>query len=570
MNNNNFNCDACNYSGATKYYYNRHVQSEKHKKIMELKQARIVVYDNLYVCDMNKKSFSLLNKLNNNKFRDYNIWLNKNLCDENIKILDVINFAGPNGGDELINSPSVQNNDKAITCPWCSEFNTVKNLAVNNLVMSLEDCFEHMKTCPHIHDHTNIEKHKSVILNQALKMISDMVDNFKILSSNYELLKEQNEELIKTSNKFNKLKTKYDFLKETNNAMLKENSAMLKENQTKYYELAKESISNNSKSNEKKVNLTINGNVNNVNLLTYISDNCKEAEPINAIDNSRKIAMNQLLLTKGINKILNQQANDTLVASPKISEMIVPSQTHTTATTITTPTTTIECPEITLPKMFIEGYNDNKNSYHVFIADILTKYFKKDDITKQPLWSTDTSRCSYIIKILPDDWVKDKSGITLLDTCIKPFIDYIDSVIRKYSESLDGIEEKIQEEFMKETKQAYIKKFKGKYLDKFDFTCIDSCLICNEELYNFSANKSLGIKIKDISFQKITLAEIILCINKEGFAKKVIKEITPYFASDRLKLNSVSNITEIPVCDQKLSKPKELTQSSDSLVTCTK
>jgi 3-isopropylmalate dehydratase small subunit len=543
MSENNFNCNACNYKGGSPYHYNRHVQTEKHKKIIELKQARIAVYDNLYVCDMNKKSIYRLSKFNNDAFQDYNIWFDENFRNKNIKKLDVIDFAGADAGDKLINFDPIQNNNKAIVCPWCSEYNSVKNIPGNNLEMSLEDCFKHMKTCLHIHDHTKIEKNKSFLLDQALKIISDMVDNFQILSCDYELLKQRNEDLIKTeksfndlSTKFNKLKTKYDTLKEIN--------------RIRTDELFKSSVLNNSNS-EKKVNLTINGNNNNINLLTYIVDNCKEAEPINAVDNSRKIAMNQLLLTKKITEITDQKSNDTQVTTPKINEIIV----SPTASKI------IESPDVTLPKMFIEGYDDNKNSYHIFIADILIKYFKKDDITKQPMWSTDISRCSYIIKILPDDWVKDKSGLTLLDTCIKPFIDYIDDIIRKYSQSLDDKEIEIQDKFMEETKHLYVNKFKGKRLDRFDFACIESCIMCNEELYNFAANKSLGLEIKNINTQQLILGEILACINKEGFAKKVIKEITPYFASDRLKLNPTLNIAEIPNHLSDIN-PKELVQIS--------
>jgi hypothetical protein len=555
MSNNNYYCGACNYKGATPYYYNRHIQSEKHRKVIEHQELCAIVHNNSDICDLNVKNAVVLSGLNSNEFNDYNNWFRRNFYKESIKALEVINFSDDDDvGKKLIESTPILRNNKIIACPWCSEYNIMSHSLVSNIEMTIEDCFEHMKICLHKNDHSNIEKNTSIILNQTLKTIFNMFDNFKILSSSYEsmkqqnvellitnqqLLKQHNEDLMMTKNSLNDLSIKF------NELQIKYDS--LKENQTKYYELAKESISNNSKSSEKKVNLTINGNNNNINLLTYIVDNCKEAEPINAVDNSRKIAMNQLLLTKRITEIPDQKLNDTETTTPKISEIIV----SPTASKIT------ESPDITLPKMFIEGYDDNKNSYHVFIADILIKYFKKDDISKQPMWSTDISRCSYIIKILPDDWVKDKSGVTLLDTCIKPFIDYIDDIIRKYSQSLDDKEIEIQDKFMQETKEVYVKKFKGKRLDRFDFTCIESCIMCNEELYNFAANKSLGLNIKNINSQQLTLGEILVCINKEGFAKKVIKEITPYFASDRLKLNPSLNITEIPtLCLD--TNPKEI------------
>jgi hypothetical protein len=525
--------------------------------------------------------------MNNDWFRGYNQWLQQNLHGKNIKIVEPISLADDNIENILLD-PSIMpdNVPEHLQCPWCSEYRSVKNLTKNTnksaLNIPFNDYTEHINICPHKIHHINIEKNMAQTLKQTFKILSDMIMNFEALTTNYELLKQQNEELTMTKNtikqqnedlimtnstltlannsltlanntlnditkRFNRLKNKYDSLKETNNMKLKE---LLKDNQTKYDELFKASLLKNSKSDE-KVNLTINGGGNNINLLTYIGDNCKNAEPINAVDNNRKIAMNKLLITKGITE------------TPKIVE-ITSSMPHQVTLESSSPPVSLipKTPNISdaqLPKMFIDGFINNENSYHVFIADILVKYFKKEDVTKQPMWSTDTSRCSYIIKILPDDWIKDKSGVTLLNKCIEPFINYIDDVIRKYSESLEDKEIKIQNKFMEETKKAYIKKFKGKQLEKFDFTCIESCMVCNEELYNFAANKSLGLDIKSINTEQTKLGEILVCINKEGFSKKVIKEITPYFASDRLKLNSLPTITDATT---KLENIKPLNKSS--------
>jgi hypothetical protein len=492
--------------------------------------------------------------------------MQNNMHNADIKIIETINLV--ENIDKILVDPCIIPNNipDKISCPWCTEHQDIENILKNDnkmfLEMGFDDCIEHMKTCSNKINHDNIEINLALTLQQTLKNVSGMMENFKILSTNYEILKQRNEE-IKTENdellkknnmlnneitKFSILKTKYRNLKDTHKTTISEwleekksrCNELQKENQTKYDELFKASLLREmSQNNSKKVNLTINGGTNNINLLTYIGDNCKNAEPINAIDNNRKMAINKLLITKGITE------------TPKITEIIAASTSTSTLTSTSTVTSTStetstlipKLPDMndeTLSKMFIEGYADNESSYHVFIADILVKYFKKDDVTKQPMWSTDTSRCSYIIKILPDDWVKDKSGVALLDKCIKPFIDYIDDVIRKYSESLENEEIKIQNKFMEETKNTYIKKFKGKRLERFDFTCIENCMICNEELYNFAANKSLGLDIKNINTQQTRLGEILVCINKEGFSKKVIKEITPYFASDRLKLNPLS------------------------------
>jgi hypothetical protein len=553
MSQSNIYCSLCNYQGDTNTHFKRHLTSKKHTKISQRKQLYGIMRNNLYVGELNLQNIRNLDKFNNDCFKNHNIWMHDNLHDMNIKMLQPISLGGDNI-KKILDDPATTEDyevPKNTMCPWCVEYNNIENYLKNGnktlIKMPIDDCIEHMKICPYKINHNNIEKNLTLTLQQTLKIISDMNENFKILSTNYDLLKRQNEELLKTNNtleqansvitnvtdKINKLKNKYKTLKETNDNKIDE---LLKDKQTKYDELFKASLLKNCQENSgKKVNLTINGGTNNINLLTYIGDNCKNAEPINAIDNNRKMAMNKLLISKGITE------------SPQITELSSSTETTTTQSIKSTQPRS-KIPDIndsTFPKMFIEGYEDNENSYHVFVADILIKYFKKDDISKQPMWSTDTSRCSYIIKILPDDWVKDKSGVTLLDKCIKPFIEYIDDVIRKYSESLDTEEIKIQNKFMEETKKAYIKKFKGKNPERFNFKCIESCMICNEELYNFAANKSLGLDIKNINTQQTRLGEILVCINKEGFSKKVIKEITPYFTSDRLKLNQPLAITDI-------------------------
>jgi hypothetical protein len=525
MNQDNLYCSMCDHQSDTKGHFKRHLISKKHTEFIQRKQSYQVIRNNSDIGKLNKQNIYSLSKLDNNLFTNQNHWMRQNIHDVNIKTVETIDLAGNNINKIFTDSSIVTNNmPDQISCSWCTEYQDIENILKNdNKVspeMNFDDCIEHMKTCPCKINHANIEKNIALTLQQTLKIISSMTENFKILSTNYETIKRQNEELLKTNTafneitfKFNKLKTKYTSLKEAN--------------QTKYDELFKASLLKSSQSG-KKVNLTINGGTNNINLLTYIGDNCKNAEPIDALDNNRKMAMNKLLITRGI----TETTKITEVTSPIVS------------TTTTQPIQKVpDMNDATLSKMFIEGFEDNENSYHVFVADILIKYFKKEDISKQPMWSTDTSRCSYIIKILPDDWVKDKSGVTLLDKCIKPFIEYIDDVIRKYSESLETEEIKIQNNFMEETKKAYIKKFKGKRLERFDFTCIESCMVCNEELYNFASNKSLGLDIKKINTQQTTLGEILVCINKDGFSKKVIKEITPYFTSDRLKLNPSSAIS---------------------------
>lgn len=252
------------------------------------------------------------------------------------------------------------------------------------------------------------------------------------------------------------------------------------------------------------------------------------------------MSMNKLLITKGMAETIDPSITMEEIQTPNRQITFIPKN--------------VDATEIILPKMFLDGYIDDKNSYDTFIGDILIKYHKKEDISKQSIWNTDTSRWSYIVKVLPDEWIKDKNGIVMLDKCIKPLLNYITDLMKKYDKYLTKKIEDIQEEFMKETKNAYIRKYKNKHLNRYDFTSIDSCLNCNEELLNFSANKNLGKSILNVSTQQATLAEMLECINKDNFSKKIIKKITPYFTSDRLKLTSSPSISEI----ESESKSKEI------------
>jgi hypothetical protein len=259
------------------------VESEKHKKTIEYNQACDAVYDNLYIRDSNEKNIISLSELNNNDFKNYNNWYGKNFYNENIKILEIVNSIGHDAGKKLMSNLLTPHDDKIIPCPWCSEYNVMTNCETEDLTMPLDECIEHMKICMHKKNHVNIEKNITITLFQTLEIISAMLNNFSILSTSYDSLKHKCEGLVKTNDEL--LKNNDNLMKINNDSMIKLNKLKtkyntLKEiNRIKCDELFKASI---LKTNEKKVNLTINGNGNCVNLLAYIGDNCKDAQPINA------------------------------------------------------------------------------------------------------------------------------------------------------------------------------------------------------------------------------------------------------------------------------------------------
>lgn len=512
-------CPDCDYRGATSYYYKRHVASKTHIKMIQHKTLYVKIHNNTLISNLNIQNICGINEFNNNKLKHYNDWVHENSPNKNIKLLEPLQLFL--NDDKIVPLALNKNKPTDASCPWCLEYICINNLIKNENIdvpkMSLDNCLEHMKTCTHKTNHKIITKNLALALTHALKIISDTTENFKILANDYELIKKQNDEFTQLKTKFDNLKTKYNNLKKEN--------TKLSVIEGKYEVLLKMSTPNNATDN---IRYTINGNGNNntnitnINLMTYIDNHCKDAIPIDAIDNNRKIIENKYKdYIKAITNETIQIPNNTdTVTEPTL---IIPKE-------INTPKNYV------LQKMFIKEYKNNKTAYHVFIADFLIKFHKKQESSKQPIWNTDSSRYSYIIKTLPDDWIKDKQGVVLLDKCVNPFLDHIDELLREYSAYLKKIITTIQIEFMEQTKKKYISKYKNKKLNKYDFTSMDDCIICNEYWGDFSANRDLGEKVKYNDSLIITIVELLACINKEGFGKRVIKEVTPHFTIDKTKL----------------------------------
>lgn len=84
--------------------------------------------------------------------------------------------------------------------------------------------------------------------------------------------------------------------------------------------------------------------------------------------------------------------------------------------------------------------NDEHNITHIlfteyenktlckYLGDIIVKVYKKDDPAKQSLWSSDTTRLTYIIRELINknvEWLKDKGGIKTTKYIIDPLMEYL-------------------------------------------------------------------------------------------------------------------------------------------------
>jgi len=565
-------CSDCNFQGASPYYYKRHIETKLHFNTIQYKTSCAKIYNKFSIVNLNIQNAKYIKEQRCNEvLTDCINWLKFSLRDKNIKTIKLMislnDICVPIQNNFIIPFKSKSEN---IMCPWCFEYNSINNLVKNINIetpkMTVNSCSEHMKTCSNKINHKNITKNFMLTLNQSLQTILDMTENFKILSNNYERIQKQNDEYRIMEEKFNKLKTKHANLKK----------------------IQSENIHH----------TTINNN-GTINFMTYITNHCKDAIAIDAVDNNRRIIENKFVMDYIMPKMeitkkeicknnmeiveenLNNEENedneeiDNDVTIEEVKEItkdsndseigsfsMVPSSSESPLAifaSLNSPSFGKEyCDKLArilavvknidtsknfvLQKMFIRAYSNNKNNYHMFIGDCLIKFYKKLETSERPIWSTDSSRFSYIIKTIQDDWIKDKNGIVLIEKCVKPFLEHIRELLEEYEEYLDNEINELREQFMNEAKQRYISKYKNKRMDRYDFTLFEDCISSNDELLDFSSARILEDKLRPIYSLKNNLVELFHCIDKEIFYKKVIKEITPHFTFDKIKLTKINSI----------------------------
>jgi hypothetical protein len=89
----------------------------------------------------------------------------------------------------------------------------------------------------------------------------------------------------------------------------------------------------------------------------------------------------------------------------------------------------------TMVKVIVDLYK--KNKLIPFISDIIVKYYKKEDVTKQSLWTSDASRLTYIVREIIEKcgvttWTKDLNGEKIRKYTIVPILEVIKEKLYKY------------------------------------------------------------------------------------------------------------------------------------------
>jgi hypothetical protein len=123
------------------------------------------------------------------------------------------------------------------------------------------------------------------------------------------------------------------------------------------------------------------------------------------------------------------------------------------------------------------------------LSDHLVLEYKKKDPSKQSLWSCDVGRLTYVIRNAVSDsrvvWSTDKNGILVTEIVIKPILNYVKPILRKFNSD------------------------------------------CSNEIINNP--KLSNSKMTEISeYQKLTI-QIIMLIENKTLERDIIRHMAPHF-----------------------------------------
>lgn len=142
----------------------------------------------------------------------------------------------------------------------------------------------------------------------------------------------------------------------------------------------------------------------------------------------------------------------------------------------------------------------SKKTVHEYLGDFLIKFYKKEATPKiQSLWSTDSSRLTFIIKqILQDksDWRYDKKGMKVRNIIIDPLLESIKIILSDHISNID-----------------------------YRLKPVDEQNMCDSDYEELSNNKR-----DELVHEQILSMQIISDIKNKKMAKLIIKYISPCLA----------------------------------------
>ena len=93
--------------------------------------------------------------------------------------------------------------------------------------------------------------------------------------------------------------------------------------------------------------------------------------------------------------------------------------------------------DVEIVESLIYSYRHKK--LHRFLGDIILSVYKKNDPSKQSIWTTDTTRLTYIIRELLEqnysNWIIDKKGVRTKEYLINPLMNTIKKLLLSYQKN---------------------------------------------------------------------------------------------------------------------------------------
>jgi hypothetical protein len=146
---------------------------------------------------------------------------------------------------------------------------------------------------------------------------------------------------------------------------------------------------NNYSTNTLNNTIITNNNQKTINVVAYINSNYTEAEPLT------------LIKREEVTKLLKMEDTDGYI----MEDYIV--------------------------------FNYSKHLIDTFIGDLIVKEYKKQDPKTQKLWSSDTSRLTFIVRQVLNEnekiWLQDKKGICVIKYIIGPVLEEVKLMMKEYS-----------------------------------------------------------------------------------------------------------------------------------------
>jgi hypothetical protein len=169
-------------------------------------------------------------------------------------------------------------------------------------------------------------------------------------------------------------------------------------------------------------------------------------------------------------------------------------------------------------------YNYNNNNLHKYLGHFIISYYKKDDPSEQSLWSSDTSRLTYIISELLSNkksvWNHDYRGTKVKEYIIAPLLEYIRSYIDSFFSNIEIKKPNLQ-----------------------DFHKLESEFNYRKSVAEIAKSIDNNILIDDI----LKYISPYFCIDRETLENTHIKQIT-YFIDE--ESDESNNYNDYPFIDK--------------------